>query len=170
MRPLILLALLAIACDAPPGIQGPPGPAGPKGDTGAVGPAGPPGPPGVAASMRVVTVDCDKELVIDEDTGDRTETHRFAEISLEGEGPTDVLAAVVCGRELLDRPLCRDGYTCSGYDPPDDFCRPAAWRHTGDRLVVECGRSRLELRAGGATPTGEVFDQAEVRLAVVTAD
>lgn len=45
MRPIILLALLAIACDTPP-VEGPPGPPGPKGDTGAVGPAGPAGPPG----------------------------------------------------------------------------------------------------------------------------
>ena len=52
MRPIILLALLAIACDTPP-IEGPPGPPGPKGDTGAVGPAGPAGSSTVKSGTRL---------------------------------------------------------------------------------------------------------------------
>lgn len=52
MRPLIILALLTIACDTPP-IEGPPGPAGPKGDPGAVGPAGPAGGSTVKSGTRL---------------------------------------------------------------------------------------------------------------------
>lgn len=55
MRPIILLALLAIACDTPP-VEGPPGPAGPKGDPGAVGPVGPAGGSTVRSGTRLKAI------------------------------------------------------------------------------------------------------------------